>query len=830
MENRGHPCLADAAGYLDNELIMNLPGFVAVLILVISGTSIAADTSVEVSGIYPHLAMFNQEGECGTGAVVPWADRLWVITYAPHMPRGSSDKLYEITPDLRQIVRPDSIGGTNANRMIHRESNQLFIGPYVIDGDRNVRTIPYSRMFGRHTGNARHLTNPADKIYFMSMEEALYEVDVKTLDVQTLYFDEAIKDGSPKANLPGYHGKGLYSGQGRLVYANNGEHGAEAQRNPFTPSGVLAEWNGTSWKTVLRSQFTEVTGPGGIFGNANPESDPVWSIGWDARSLLLMVLDQGQWHQFRLPKGSHSYDGAHGWNTEWPRIRDVGEAELLMTMHGTFWKFPKQFRIGRTAGILPRSNYLKVIGDFAPWNGRIVFGCDDTARNEFLNKRKAKGVIAAPQSQSNLWFVKPSQMDQLGPVIGRGAVWWQDAVAADVPSDPYLFSGYPIRGVHLAHSSAQDAVIAIEVDRNGNGRWEQLTTVTVPPNRSLWHEFDVAEKGVWVRLKSRQALVKATAYFHSRAVDDRSNQPSAKFAGLTSPGDTSFVGGVIRARGENKGTLHFAATGPDSAGQVTDIGLYELDAGLKLRRVESDQDHQWHKTNAAIPSKQGVLQIDDASVIYLDDAGRRFRLPKGNAAFDSETRFGPLRLAREVATERDLFNCHGSFYELPAENAGGFQRIRPVCTHQRVISDYCSFRGLLVISGTHPVEGNRHMIRSDDGKASLWVGAIDDIWQMGKPRGDGGPWKNTTVKAGQVSDPYLMTGYDRKTLELSSTNATSITMSLDISGAGDWYDWQEFAVPAMGSSKTELPTSLQAYWVRFRCADDTEVTAQLHYE
>ena len=24
-----------------------------------------------VSGIYPHLAMFNDEGECGTGAVVP---------------------------------------------------------------------------------------------------------------------------------------------------------------------------------------------------------------------------------------------------------------------------------------------------------------------------------------------------------------------------------------------------------------------------------------------------------------------------------------------------------------------------------------------------------------------------------------------------------------------------------------------------------------------------------------------------------------------------------------------------------------------------------------
>ena len=52
------------------------------------------------SGIYPHLAFYNSQGECGTGAVVPWANRLWVVTYSPHEPFGSDDKLYEITPDL----------------------------------------------------------------------------------------------------------------------------------------------------------------------------------------------------------------------------------------------------------------------------------------------------------------------------------------------------------------------------------------------------------------------------------------------------------------------------------------------------------------------------------------------------------------------------------------------------------------------------------------------------------------------------------------------------------------------------------------------------------
>ena len=59
----------------------------------------------QFSGIYPHLAYYNNEGECGTGAVVPWANRLWVVTYGPHLPFGSSDKLYEISPSLNRIIR-----------------------------------------------------------------------------------------------------------------------------------------------------------------------------------------------------------------------------------------------------------------------------------------------------------------------------------------------------------------------------------------------------------------------------------------------------------------------------------------------------------------------------------------------------------------------------------------------------------------------------------------------------------------------------------------------------------------------------------------------------
>lgn len=81
----------------------------AMLSAVLLSSSAIAGAPREVSAIYPGLAMFNGERECGTGAVVPCAVSLWVVTYAPHAP---SDQIYEISPDLRQIVREESVGGT----------------------------------------------------------------------------------------------------------------------------------------------------------------------------------------------------------------------------------------------------------------------------------------------------------------------------------------------------------------------------------------------------------------------------------------------------------------------------------------------------------------------------------------------------------------------------------------------------------------------------------------------------------------------------------------------------------------------------------------------
>jgi hypothetical protein len=157
-----------------------------------------------------------------------------------------------------------------------------------------------------------------------------------------------------------------------------------------------------------------------------------------------------------------------------------------------------------------------------------------------------------------------------------------------------------------------------------------------------------------------------------------------------------------------------------------------------------------------------------------------------------------------------------------------------VSTHNRRVHDYCSYRGLFVASGlaADAGAGNPHVIRAADGRAAVWVGAIDDIWKLGKPVGRGGPWKDTAVKAGEHSDPYLMTGYDRKKLELTHDASATVTVRVeaDVTGDGVWKTYAVFPVPAGQTFRHEFPAAYQAYWVR--CTADTacRATAQLTYE
>lgn len=845
------------------------------------------------SGIFPSLASFNSQGECGTGAVVPWAERLWWVTYSPHEPKGSDDKLYSIDSRFRLQIYENSIGGTPANRMIHNESKQLFIGPYVIDTNSNVRSIPYSKMYGRPTGNARHLFDPANKIYLATMEEGIYEVDVKTLDIKELWRDEQLKEGR-HANLPGYHGKGFYSGHGRVIYANNGEHGNDALSKPDIPSGVLATWDGEAdqWNIVKRNQFTEVTGPNGIYGSNSPETDPIWCVGWDHRSLILATLAKGadgsdaNWHTFRLPKASHAYDGAHGWNTEWPRIRDIGEDTLLMTMHGMFWHFPKTFSSNASAGIKPRSTYLKIVGDFCRWKEHIVLGCDDAAKAEFLNTRRAKGKLAGPaQSQSNLSFLLPEELDSFGTPIGRGAVWMQDSVEANRPSDPFMFSGFEQRSVHLFHDVRDRNVdFTFEVDVEGNGSWQTLETVTVPAKGYSNRIFAPEQQGTWIRVKTNQDC-KATVWFEYRSDSERfvpverskndemqmakaiSSDEANPFRTLLLADDaarqlfseskesTSKSLGAYLLAGDKATGLHVLNVDSKANGN-SPTSYYQLSPQFEWKQIDGVEKQTELSKKLAVPND--ILQIEGNSILYIDDDRKRYRLPIANSVFKSNPRLLTLqRVSREVTTERDLFQAAGMFYELPARNAGGFSKIRPIAAHPYFIHDYCSWRGLLVLSGIDrkwmSVEKgqilkshfggqsktnadysphSQHVVISKDLQNAVWLGSVDDLWRLGKPTGKGGPWDRTLVKKDIPSDPYLMTGFDSKSILLSheSKNEVTIRAEIDITGSGLWVESHQWKIPAGKEVNFSFPAGFEAYWIRFISDSETTATVELKYE
>ncbi|MFU8894706.1 MAG: hypothetical protein ACNA8L_13890, partial [Luteolibacter sp.] len=212
-------------------------------------------------------------------------------------------------------------------------TNQLNIGPYFIDAERNVRVLSPEVAPGRHTATAAHLADP-NRLYLFTMESGVYDVDARDLSFTVRY-----PDVQPRGDrfIFGYHGKGAYTGQGLFVVGNNGR--PQNQQDPTGPAGVLATWDGTTvadnggtftgdhlpnpeshgpaavdpqphflagWNHVSRTQTCEVTGPGGIFGSANPETDPVWTTGFDAKSVLVRVMENREWNLWRLPKGSYS--------------------------------------------------------------------------------------------------------------------------------------------------------------------------------------------------------------------------------------------------------------------------------------------------------------------------------------------------------------------------------------------------------------------------------------------------------------------------------------------------------------------------------------------
>jgi hypothetical protein len=215
--------------------------------------------------------------------------------------------------------------------------------------------------------------------------------------------------------------------------------------------------------------------------------------------------------------------------------------------------------------------------------------------------------------------------------------------------------------------------------------------------------------------------------------------------------------------------------------------------------------------------------IDAASVIIRDKTGE-FRLPMISPEYEKFA----YRDMRELESERFMLNVQGTLYEVGRES--GYIAIRPVTTHKKKLVDLCTWRGLLVLSGTRQgAVADGHYFAGAGADGGLWFGAVDDLWKMGKPSGEGGVWKDAAVEAGAVSLPMLMTGYERKTVTLSSDVAVDIELEVDFDLTG-FHSFKTIHVPAGRTVTYSFPVGFNAHWVRAKAGGPGKVTVWFKYE
>jgi len=181
---------------------------------------------------------------------------------------------------------------------------------------------------------------------------------------------------------------------------------------------------------------------------------------------------------------------------------------------------------------------------------------------------------------------------------------------------------------------------------------------------------------------------------------------------------------------------------------------------------------------------------------------------------------------REVQTERFIMDAFGIFYELPMMTYGGFVwGVKPISYHLRIVPDFCFWRGMFVMAGDQTDHG------VGQPQSGLLFQNIDDLWSYGKPSGWGAVWQNETVKANSISDPFLMTGFNKKTIHLNNKcqEEVEITMEIDFLGNEEWNHYKTFKLNAGEYKYYVFPDGYSAHWVRLKINRESVITAQFVY-
>ena len=115
-----------------------------------------------------------------------------------------------------------------------------------------------------------------------------------------------------------------------------------------------------------------------------------------------------------------------------------------------------------------------------------------------------------------------------------------------------------------------------------------------------------------------------------------------------------------------------------------------------------------------------------------------------------------------------MLDTAGGFFELaPLGYDGSIWGVRPISTHLRMIPDMAPFRGWLVLGSNQVSSIFDNNLVTGQSQSGLAFIKEDDLWGMGPVQGWGGVWRGTHAAAGVPSDPFLMTGYDKKVVHVN---------------------------------------------------------------
>ena len=133
-------------------------------------------------------------------------------------------------------------------------------------------------------------------------------------------------------------------------------------------------------------------------------------------------------------------------------------------------------------------------------------------------------------------------------------------------------------------------------------------------------------------------------------------------------------------------------------------------------------------------------------------------------------------------------------------------------------------------------------------QSGLWFGKEDDLWSFGKPQGWGSVWRGASIGMGNVSDPFLMTGFDGKSVhfyckgeecdcsdvfDIDSTGTAAHNDNSDVSLEG-WIPYNDnnglVGLDRDTPSHT-FPPGFSAHWVRARVSTGqcSFATVTFHY-